>query len=72
MYRYRFNPYSCRWEIQLLWRGLIWRTLRGESFTRLDHAKDFADNVGIIKQYKEQRPFNHTPITKEQANEQQS
>jgi len=67
MYRYRFNPYSCRWEIQLLWRGLIWRTLRTVSFDTIAGAILYVNQAGLGEHYKEQRPFNHTPITQEQA-----
>ena len=32
MFRYRLNPYSCQWEIQLLRWGFFWTTLRGVCF----------------------------------------
>ena len=66
MYRYVFNPYSCRWEIQLLKCGFIWRTLRAVDFETLATAKSFAEVRGIPDLYQEQRPFNHTPVTAEQ------
>ena len=67
MFRYKFNPYSCRWEIQLLCWGIFWRTLRCVDFETLPTAKSFAEVRGIPDKYKEQRPFNHTPVTQEQA-----
>ena len=70
MYRYVFNPYSCRWEIQLLRWGFFWRTLRGESFNELGNAVLWAKEVGISQHYQEQRPFNHNPVTEEQSNDQ--
>lgn len=44
-------------------------TMRGESFNELIAAKEFAEQVGISDQYREQRPFNHTPVTQEQVDE---
>ena len=70
MYRYAFNPYSLRWEIQLLRWGFFWRTMRGLSFEYLTDAETYTNQVGIDTKYQEQRPFNHTPVTKEQADEQ--
>ena len=67
MYRYRYNPYSCRWEIQLLCWGFFWRTLRGESFNELGNAVLWAKEVGISRHYREQLPFNHNPVTEEQS-----
>ena len=70
MFRYAFNPYSLRWEIQLLRWGFIWRTFRGACFNSLAEAQAFTEATGIATHYREQRPFNHTPITQEQADEQ--
>ena len=70
MFRYVFNPYSCRWEIQLLKCGFIWRTLRAVDFETLATAQSFAEVRGIATHYQEQRPFNHTPVTAEQENQQ--
>jgi len=70
MFRYAFNPYSCQWEIQLLRWGFFWTTLRGIRFEYLTDAETYTNQVGIDTKYQEQRPFNHTPVTKEQADEQ--
>lgn len=70
MFRYRLNPYSCQWEIQLLRFGCIWITMRGIAFESLEQAVAYAGASGISIHYQEQRPFNHTPVTKEQADEQ--
>lgn len=59
MFRYKFNPYSCRWEIQLLCWGIFWRTLRGLSYGDLGDAQHHARNMGIPEKYIEQKPFDH-------------
>ena len=69
MYRYKFNPYSCRWEIQLLCWGIFWRTLRCVDFETLPTAKSFAEVRGIPDKYIEQKPFDHrvpSPTAQEQ------
>lgn len=70
MFRYILNPRSCQWEIQLLRLGFLWITMRGIRFETLREAVAYADASGITTHYQEQRPFNHTPVTKEQADEQ--
>ena len=70
MFRYILNPQLCQWEIQLLRCGFLWVTLRGICFGSLEGAKDFAEKSGISIHYQEQRPFNHTPVTAEQENQQ--
>lgn len=70
MFRYILNPCSCQWEIQLLRWGFFWITMRGIAFESLETAVAYAGASGISIHYQEQRPFNHTPATKEQADEQ--
>lgn len=59
MYRHVFNPYSLRWEIQMLRFGFFWTTLRGACFTDLEDAKGYAKEIGLSAHYREQVPFNH-------------
>ncbi len=66
MFRYKLNTYTALWEIQLLRWGFFWVTLRSVEFDSLEAAVSAADASGITTHYREQRPFNHRPVTAEQ------
>jgi len=67
MYRIKFNPHTCAWEVQLLRFGFWWVTIKTPRLAELLDAKEFCIVTGLTEHYREQKPFNHMPGTSVEA-----